>query len=248
MASRETTILQDKVRELQNEKTDVTMDSLFSEIDRDGNGSISKEEFGRVFSAIRDSVHEEHEKLARSKRKSAILCTAVGMLVAFLGILLAGNTGLVWWMIRLNKDIHIRGNSSQLVDSKDHVVGTSKILNVNDLLTVPKLGAKYDYSQIESIQMTVKDPELEQTGVLALNTVGSFWYNSTDMDFFLETGLTLHISQGLMRLAPTFRSASGATPSAHRRKMFIPVIYGLYVIGAVCVAVAAQHVYLGHFK
>jgi Ca2+-binding EF-hand superfamily protein len=53
MASRETTILQDKVRELQNEKTDVTMDSLFSEIDRDGNGSISKEEFGRVFSVPR---------------------------------------------------------------------------------------------------------------------------------------------------------------------------------------------------
>jgi hypothetical protein len=244
MTSRETIVLQDKVRKL-HEKNDVTMDSLFQDIDRDGNGSISKEEFSRVFSAIRVSVEEEHEKLARSKRKSAILCTAVAMLVAFLGILLAGNTGLVWWMIRLNKDTHIRGNSSQLVDSKDHVVGTSKILNVNDLLTVPKLGAKYDYSQIESIQMTVKDPELEQTGVLALNTVGSFWYNSTDMDFFLETGLTLHISQGLMRLAPTFRSASGATPSAHRRKMFIPVIYGLYVIGAVCVAVAAQHVYLG---
>ena len=50
MASRETIILQDKVRKL-HENNDVTMDSLFSDIDRDGNGSISKEEFSRVFSA-----------------------------------------------------------------------------------------------------------------------------------------------------------------------------------------------------
>jgi len=243
MASRETIILQDKVRELQNEKTDVTMDSLFSEIDRDGNGSISKEEFSRVFGVIRDSVHEEHEKLARSKRKSAILCTAVGMLVAFLGILLAGNTGLVWWMIRLNKDTHIMGNSSELVDSTNHLVGTGKVATVRDIVQAPAQGAEYDYSQIESVSMTVIDSDSNLPGKLSLRSIGSFWYNSTDMDFFLETGLTLHISKGLMRLAPTLKNAFGATPAARRRELFLcagvcigAVIFASAYVGAVAYA------------
>ena len=149
-------------------------------------------------------------------------------------------------MIRLNKDTHVNGNSSQLVDSNNHVVGTAKVANVQDLVQAPAQGAEYDYSQIESVSVTVIDSDSNLPGKLGLRSIGSFWYNSTDMDFFLETGLTLHISKGVMKLAPTLKNAFGATPAAHRRQLFLcgGLCIGYAIVGAVSVGIAAYHLYL----
>ena len=206
MASRQTIVLQDKVRKL-HERNDVTMDSLFSEIDRDGNGSISKEEFSRVFNAIRDSVEEEHEKLARSKRKSAILCTAVAMLVAFLGILLAGNTGLVWWMIRLNKDTAIGTSGSQiaLTSLDGRVIETGVAKKSSDMASLPN-GTFESFNRLDMVtypdlSSVVASGSARRTRASRVSTWD--WQSHERMTVSLEDGTIILISgQNVLFSAP----------------------------------------------
>ena len=135
-----------------------------------------------------------------------------------------------------------------LVDSTNAPVGTAKIGSINDLKQAPALGSEYDYNSMESVKLQIVDPETNQPGMLNLRVVGSFWYNATDMDFFLETGLTLHSSKvmgsSVMKLAPTIRNAFGVTPAEHRRKLVLcfGICIGLVILAATSVSVAAYMV------
>jgi hypothetical protein len=153
-------------------------------------------------------------------------------------------------MIRLNKDTHVNGNSSQLVDSNNHLVGTAKVSHVNDIKNIPALGAEHDYSGIESLKMNVMNPETNEPGVLTLKVIGSYWYNATDMDFFLERGLTVHISKAIMILVPTVKNAYGVTPVEHRRKMILcaGICIAWVILGCFTVAMAADMVYDNRIK
>ena len=57
-------------------------------------------------------------------------------------------------------------------------------------------------------------------GIVA-RTIGFFWYNASDIDFYLQDGNTLHISSGQLALEPTVRDQFGATPEEHRRKLWV---------------------------
>lgn len=211
------------------------MDALFDEIDRDGDGTISKEEFSKMYDGIRNAVLDEHDKFTRSNRRARLLCAITAVLIPVVVILLAGNTGLVWWMIKLNKDMHV--SNSALVNTNDEPVSTAKLMTHFDLQNIPSLGAEYDYSSMESVKLQVPDPETNNTGTLNLRVIGSYWYNVTDVDLFLETGLSLHISKGAMRLAPTLLNQFGVTPSDQRRKLFAFGGVGLAIfLGAAYVA------------
>ena len=72
----------------------------------------------------------------------------------------------------------------------------------------------------------------------SFRTIGFHWYNATDIDFFLEAGMTLHVSNGLKVLVPTMRDAFGVTPASHRRKM-LAFLVGCLVVSAIAVGVGA---------
>jgi len=137
-------------------------------------------------------------------------------------------------------------SSGALVDTNDQVVSTSKAMGQMPVERIAELGKEYDYNKIESVKVGMTNPETGQEEVLGFRTLGYHWYNSTDIDFFLEGSMTLHVSMGLKVLAPTVRNAWGATPVAHRRQMlaFIPVMIFCVVAYAVTGGVLAYKMYV----
>ena len=69
------------------------------------------------------------------------------------------------------------------------------------------------------------DPEDgTKLGTYGARTIGFFWYNSTDIDFYLQDGNTLHIASDKLALEPTVRTTSGMTPVEHRRKLWFGLV------------------------
>ena len=95
---------------------------------------LSKSEFAKMYSMMKVKVAEEqkmvadeHAKLNKSQRRGRLLCAAVAMAVPVMFILLLGNMGLVYAMIRATKDTHILSiqGSAKLEDNSGHVVETA---------------------------------------------------------------------------------------------------------------------------
>jgi len=128
-------------------------------------------------------------------------------------------------------------NSALLVDSSNHPVATSTAKEHIVLDTVATRGKTYDFNQIESVTVEVANPETHQAELRGFRTIGFHWYNTTDIDFFLEGAMTLHISAGIKTLAPTLRNAFGVTPAEHRRKMLLAFATGALIISAVAVGI-----------
>ena len=64
------------------------IDELFASVDRDGDGTISKTEFAKMYEYVKAKMEKEtqetateHEKLAKSTRRSKILCGVVALLI-----------------------------------------------------------------------------------------------------------------------------------------------------------------------
>jgi len=112
---------------------------------------------------------------------------------------------------------HVTGG--RLVDSVGSSVGTAKLISFIDTKTLPARGADFEYSEIEYVKLDVTDPSTgSRVGKMGLRLLGYHWYNSTDMDLFLETGYTLHIAKHTLALAPTKRDEYGLTPPEDRRR------------------------------
>lgn len=109
-----------------------------------------------------------------------------------------------------------------LVDNNNRAIGTSKTFDLVDLMTVAALGPDYDFHAIETITLDVTDPANGTfLGTYGARTMGFFWYNATDIDFYLLDGNTLHISSDAVGLEPTVRTAFGMTPVETRRRALV---------------------------
>jgi len=137
---------------------------------------------------------------------------------------------------------HVMGgaNGALLVDSGNHPVATGAVKERMSLDAIARNGKAHDYNQIESVMVDVVNPETHQAEVLGFRTIGFHWYNTTDIDFFLEGAMTLHISAGIKTLAPTLRNAFGVTPAEHRRKLLL----GMAIVGSLIVVAVAVDVYI----
>ena len=78
------------------------INELFADVDRDGDGTISKTEFAKMYEYVKAKIQKEaeetaaeHEKLAKSTRRSKMLCGLVALLIPVILILLFGNMGCV---------------------------------------------------------------------------------------------------------------------------------------------------------
>ena len=114
---------------------------VFDLVDRDGNGSLSREEFSRVVQAIKANVVRSHRlKLQTEKaaRHAKLLRIAAAVVVLMGATVLLGNVGLTYTVYRLSKDMHVsgsRGVNSEagtshavMTDRRKHVVQTGLAL------------------------------------------------------------------------------------------------------------------------
>lgn len=102
---------------------DKTRDALFRALDKDGNGTISFEEFDKVYDGIAQAVLEEHLALDQSKRRSKILCCVSLFLVGLVVFLMLGNAGLVYWLFKETRETKTAGvtnGASTMLVSKDN--------------------------------------------------------------------------------------------------------------------------------
>jgi len=153
------------------------------------------------------------------------------VLVAIFGSVITTTT------VVLTRPTHVQKNAeggASLVDSNDNPVSTSNSKTIVPLERISQMGEDYNYNNVDDVKLKINNPDTGASEVVGFRTLGFHWYNSTDMDFFLESGLTLHISAGIKVLVPTVRNAFGITPADHRRKMLLLV--GVVVLGWATVA------------
>jgi len=128
-----------------------------------------------------------------------------------------------------------------LVDSNGQIIGTQPVQASISIEKVCEMGEDFDYNSIESVSTKVYNNATGETSVMGFRTIGFHWYNNTDIDFFLQGAMTLHVSNGIKVLAPTVRDAFGMTPSGHRRSMLL--VFALVCLTVQVVAIGAGAAY-----
>ena len=200
------------------------LDDLYTTIDADGDGVLSKPEFAKMYKLMKAKMDAEqkaaedtHVKLTKSQRRGRLLCAGVSMAVPIMLILLLGNMGLVYTMLEMTKEVRTQNDGPDggtLVDANKHAVKTASVSTSLALWKLPILGETFDYSSLDYVQLM-----LMGRGKVGFRTIGYHWYNTTDMDVFLERDQTLHITATTRVLAPTVTDDLGLTPIARRRNL-----------------------------
>lgn len=85
---------------------DVRKESVFDMCDQDHSGSITQEEFGRLYDVVKQEAMEEIEKervlektVAEKDRKLKLVAFVVALLTIFLAVSLAGGAALTFWVV-----------------------------------------------------------------------------------------------------------------------------------------------------
>lgn len=198
------------------------LDDLYATIDADGDGVLSKPEFAKMYKVMKakmdveqKAAEEEHARLTKSQRRSRLLCAGISMAVPIMLILLLGNMGLVYTMLQMTKETHTK--NGQLEDRSGHVVATAHATHALELKNLATLGRDFDYTTVETFQMDLGLTD----GMIGARVIGYRYYNATCLNLFLETGVTVHVGNGNIRLAPTVQGESSPTVgSGSRRQLF----------------------------
>lgn len=147
-SSRKTQALHDHMTQMYKADSDAA-EEIFSTVDRNGDGTISREEFGKMYDVVKHRVQTDNLALEKSQRRSRILCMASSVLVVVIGILLAGNAGLVYSLLEITKESHARAvdpakgtrAGSVLTDVKGQamsIAASSYEVNASDLCSAPE--------------------------------------------------------------------------------------------------------------
>lgn len=138
MDSRTTAALFDSVKGIDGGKDGVTAQTIFDNIDRDGNGTISRDEFIKMYDTVKKVLGAEQEKASRSARRNRVMCALLTVAIPVLAILLAGNAALAYTVHQVTKEADIgKGelSSANDVDMSDRsslmvTSGTHQIVSV----------------------------------------------------------------------------------------------------------------------
>jgi hypothetical protein len=171
-----------------------------------------------------EAERQREEVLERSKRRTRLLGCVLACVVPVLLLLLFGNMGLTFTVVSLTKEVKSassipsgKNGSTMLVDTVQSVpLSTGGIQQELSLRYLPLLGPHADYSKIEKVKIPLGGEQL------GLNVIGHRWYNSSSMDLFLATGVTLHLDAGLMALTHTdlYAKLSWGDALNERRRLF----------------------------
>jgi hypothetical protein len=122
-----------------------TADALWKLVDKNNDGMLSRAEFAHAISVIKkqaaDQVAEKVELeagLLQSKRRSNLLCAIVAFMTIMIGILLAGNTGLVYGLLEMTKETKVEGGVL-FAKSGGNVISTAEAtfrVNATNLVTL----------------------------------------------------------------------------------------------------------------
>ena len=118
-SDRNTQFFANRIHEVQEGGKDVTMNRLFAEIDTDGSGTLSKEEFAKMYNGIRTALAEENVKLNRTKRRARLTCAIAAALIPVVLILLAGNMGLVYTLLETTKETRVNSTEHTMRAASD---------------------------------------------------------------------------------------------------------------------------------
>jgi hypothetical protein len=112
----------DILRHADNGRTSTAEAALFADVDKDGSGTISKEEFNAMYANIKEAILEEHNALSKSKKRTKMLCMAVTVMSIFMAILLGANGALTFYVVDMSKEMHT--SNGQLVDREQNPMKT----------------------------------------------------------------------------------------------------------------------------
>ena len=160
------------------------------------------------------AAEQEHARLTKSQRRSRLLCAGISMAVPIMLILLLGNMGLVYTMLQMTKETHTK--NGQMEDRSGHIVATAHATHALELKNLATLGRDFDYTTVETFQLDLGLTD----GMIGARVIGYRYYNATCLNLFLETGVTAHVANGNIRLAPTVQGESSPTIGPGRRQLF----------------------------
>jgi hypothetical protein len=215
-----------------------TADTLWKLVDKNADGVLSRSEFSHAVAVIKKQAADDVSKrlelesgLEQSKRRSSFLCAIVGFLVLTVTILLAGNGALVYGLLEATKETHISASPpeghqpTRLVDTNANSVSTATATRHVDLVDLPSHPEYLD---------TLTELTFDHGGtMLGFKIVGFAYYNSTDLDLYLQPEYTMHITPANFVL-----SAGHGLPSDRRRRLqvgeiSIPVGIGIAAAGGI---------------
>ena len=200
---------------------DKTRDALFRTLDKDGNGTISFEEFDKVYDGIAQAVLEEHLALDQSKRRSKILCCVSLFLVGLVVFLMLGNAGLVYWLFKETRETKTAGatnGASTMLVSKDNAkVATGVAYTDMDL---PSLVAAEDGEGLAHAAMITYLDAQNRTRTSAIDSYRFLSASDAapaarEAAFYLRDGGIAHVfDDDVAVLPPPTAKASDATSIA----------------------------------
>ena len=107
---------------------------MFHAVDTDGTGTISKDEFAKMYESMKSAIAQEHAQQTKVasdfeavKKRTARAYRLSCLLFAVLIFFLLGNMGLMYKVVILTKESHVvqQGKESAMVDRSNHVVATA---------------------------------------------------------------------------------------------------------------------------
>lgn len=247
MPSRESLKLQAQVQSIDNHSSTAT--DLFKTVDRDGSGTITEEEFSKAFDVIRNVVKGDRSDLEQSRRRGKALCGVAIFSGLLLFLSFAGNMGLMYMLLQLTKDMHLKqapagaaadivgsGSGSVMTNGVGETLSTSNTLQIfDDAAELPLLGPNFNYISISYLRLPQIRPRpsigLNETIMVGYAVQGYRWYSLTDLDLMLSMDTTLHITKYGLELSRTSEAAGdfffdmAAEDDSGRRLASIQTVY-----------------------
>lgn len=198
--------------------------TFFDQVDRDGDGSIDRAEFGKVYDLLQDHVREEHrqekeaeKKISNAKRRVKLMGSMLVVLFIVLAISIVGNFLTTDAVIKMSKDQYVNNGIVTSKDGKPISQGAAVELFAFPALLNP--GGREVARNLEEITLnhgkpdelnfkligynysgTVDEPNLELYGIRNKVCINKEWHVALDINVPCPTEMDT-----ARKLSPRFR-------------------------------------------
>ena len=109
----------------------VDADEIFDKFDTDKDQSISRHEFGQMFSAIRKAIGDEQHQLHSANRRNKMMRYFIILMVVFMLSMLLGNMGLGYILYQMTKELTVK-QGGELTNTNGQAVQTG--ISIEDVV------------------------------------------------------------------------------------------------------------------